>query len=83
MSDDRLIRIEDKIDKITEHVGNIDVTMAKNTVILDEHIKRTAQIEDALIPIKAHVDKVKGAVALISLLAGMAAIFEIIKLFVK
>jgi len=31
---------EEKIDKIVDAIHRIDVTLVKNTVILDEHVKR-------------------------------------------
>lgn len=56
MSDDRLNRIEDKIDKVLDKASSTDITLAKQSVILEEHIRRTAVIEEILIPIKTKVD---------------------------
>jgi hypothetical protein len=83
MDDKRLDRIEDKIDKIVEHTAYMDVTLAKQHVSLDEHIKRTTQIEAELLPIKAHVNKVKGAIALLTFLAGITALIEAIRMLIK
>ena len=59
--ENRLERIEDKIDKVVAHLGSIDVTLAKQSVILDEHIRRTNLIEDKLDPIEEHVSSVRNA----------------------
>jgi len=80
MADDkRLERIEVKVDKITEHIGSIDVTLAAQHESLKQHIERTNKLEEIVVPIKKHVDMVKGALALITLLATIAAIIEMFK----
>lgn len=71
-------RIEDKIDKISDRLNSIDVTLAKNTVSLEEHIKRTNLLEEEVKPIKKHVDMIEGALKLIGVLAMIAAIIETI-----
>ena len=67
----------DKLDKIEEHLANIDKTLIRNTVTLEEHIKRTALLERDLInfhgdirPNQKHVDRVEGAVKLFILVSG-------------
>lgn len=66
MAEDKLDRIENKIDKIVDRIGSIDVTVAKQQVSLDEHIARTNILEDEIRPIKKHVDIVNflGKIAL-------------------
>jgi hypothetical protein len=54
----RLERIESKIDKVVEHIGSIDVTLAKQSVILDEHIRRTNILEKKFEPVEEHVASV-------------------------
>jgi hypothetical protein len=84
MSDDkRLERIEGKIDDVSEHLSEIDVTLASQHVVLTEHIKRTRMLEEAVAPIKRHVDMVKGAIALVGLLATVAAAIEGIKIIMS
>jgi len=53
MSDDQ--RIYDKLDKMDQRLDNVDQTLVKNTVLLDEHIRRTNILEEDFKPIKKHV----------------------------
>lgn len=46
MSDVKLIL--EKLDKLDSRIDGIDITLAKQHVSLDEHIKRTQQNEEAL-----------------------------------
>lgn len=78
MSDDKLHRIESKIDHITEKISSIDVTLAKQSVILDEHVKRSTQLENRMEPVEKHVNMINGAFKLIGLMATLAAIAECI-----
>lgn len=80
MSDDkRLERIETKIDDTNDHLASIDVTLRAQHIILDEHIKRTAALEDTVAPLKTKVDMAQGALALITLLGILAGIYEVFK----
>jgi len=55
-------RIEMKLDKLDEQIkvldkrlDSVDITLAKQQVSLDEHIKRTTLLENKVIPLeKAH-----------------------------
>lgn len=62
----RLDRIDDNYDRLTGHIASIDITLAKQSVLLEEHIRRTNLLEDrlegeiikqaeALSPIQKHV----------------------------
>jgi archaellum component FlaC len=77
--DSRNQRIDDKLDKVMEHITSIDVTLAKQHVSLEEHIKRTNMLEDKLEPIEKHVNMVNGAIKFIILLSALAAIYAVIK----
>lgn len=74
MSDDRLNRIEGKVDKIVEHVSSIDVTLAKQHESLKDHIRRSDLLEQKLIPVEKHVAMMQGALKLIGLMATLAGI---------
>lgn len=76
MSDDRLERIEVKIDKIATRMGNVDVTLAKQHVSLTEHIKRTKQLEDRVEPIERKVWAVDGVLKLVGILGIVFGICE-------
>lgn len=74
MSDDRLIRIEDKLDKVNEHLGAIDVTLASQHESLKEHIKRTSILEEELKPIKKHTVMTQGILKFLMYISGMMAL---------
>ena len=63
-------RIEDKLDKIVDHISNIDTTLAKQSVILDEHIKRTELLEKKLEPVERHVTIVNALVKVTAVLGS-------------
>jgi hypothetical protein len=70
MSDDRLKRIEDKLERLDENVSDISIIMARNTASLELHMKRSDALEDYvkkvevedLTPIKKHVNEVTWAI---------------------
>lgn len=88
-SNDLLIKIFDKVERIDDKVAAIDITTARQQVTLDEHIKRTEILEvrtekifEELKPIKLHVSMVHGSfkiiawvVALISAIVGILSFF--------
>ena len=76
MSDDRIGRIENKIDKLSEHLGSIDATLAAQHVSLKEHMRRTAILEEQMGPIKGALLKFQGVLKLISIIAIVATIGE-------
>ena len=55
MNDDNE-RKANQLDRIEIRLDSIDVTLVKNTISLDEHIKRTNLLEEELKPVKAHVN---------------------------
>lgn len=80
MADDkRLERIEVKIDKLSDHLGSIDSTLSAQHVSLKDHIRRTEILEENIVPIRRHVDMVKGALALITIIGTIVAIWVAFK----
>ena len=71
MSQDQITRLENKIDIIADKIASIDTTLAKQSIILDEHVRRTNLLEGKVDPIEKHVHMIQGALKLI----GMVAIF--------
>lgn len=69
-------RVEDKLDKMTDRLSNIDVTLAKQSVILEEHVKRTNLLEAKLVPIEKHVVMVHGVLKFLGLVALFVGIIE-------
>lgn len=80
MDDKKLERIEQKLDKIDDHLANVDLTLAKQSIILDNHVKRTDELQNMVMPIKTHVDNLKFVVRLIKIGASLAAILETLRM---
>jgi hypothetical protein len=82
VSDDRWGRVEDKVDKIVDKLGHIDVTLVRQNLTLEEHIKRTELLEEIVEPIRAKITMAEGALKLLGLLAVLIALSEgILKIF--
>ena len=75
----QLTKISEKLETIDGRINTIDVTLAKQHVSLDEHIRRTEILESKLEPIDTHVKMVNGALKLIGGLALLASIYRYIK----
>lgn len=67
---------DQKLDKIVENISEINITLGKQSVILEEHIRRTNLLEEKLVPIEKHVQMVHGAMKLLGLVAIFMAIYE-------
>lgn len=83
MSDQRIL---DKLDKIEERLDNVDVTLAKQHVTLEEHMRRSLANEEAvqilkeqMEPIKDHVKAVNTVLKLAGGIAIVLAALESIK----
>lgn len=80
----KLARIEDKIDKIVDRISSIDVTLARQHVSLEEHIRRTVALEQIVGPVQKDRLMAKGALKVVgALIAGAAIIAEILNYFRK
>jgi hypothetical protein len=71
-------RYEEKLDKITEQISEINITLARNTVSLEEHIKRTNILENKLEPVEKHVVMVNGVIKFLLGLAALSALFKLL-----
>jgi len=74
--DERIIRIEDKIDKVVEHIGSIDSTLAAQHVSLKDHIRRTEILEQTVRPMVKHEQMLLGIVKLVMILAAIGGGIE-------
>lgn len=72
--EDRFDKLEVKLDNLDTKLDAIIVVQAKQQVILDDHIQRTVQVENALIPLKAQQNQIVGAGKLVALLGILATI---------
>jgi hypothetical protein len=77
----RLDRVETKIDGVVDRIGSIDNTLIKQSVILDEHIKRTEQLEGRVLPIETYIIKLHGITSLLKILTLLATIITALHLF--
>lgn len=72
----RFDKLEEKLDKVLEEVGSINVTLARNTSDLEYHIKRTdlaekhiQSLEAQVIPLKKKEAMIEGVFKLIGAIA--------------
>lgn len=83
-------KLEEKLDKISEKIATIEVTMERNTGSLEKHMLRTElserrleHMEEALKPIVKHVNHVEGAFKLLGMLATVIGVIAgIAKIFI-
>lgn len=73
MDDQRLDRIETKIDHLVDKVGSIDATLAAQHESLKAHMRRTELLEIAIIPLVKHDTMTMGVIKLILLLSTIGA----------
>lgn len=71
-----LERIENKIDKLDGRIDNIDVTLGKQHVSLEIHIKRTNILEEEVRKITKHVNYVRGFFVILAFTAGLLLTFK-------
>lgn len=68
--------MDDKLD-------HVDKTLLRNTLSLEEHIRRTEIIEKEMEPVKEHVAQVSGGIKFIFIMASVAAVAQAIIMIVK
>lgn len=81
-------KLEIKIDRIENSIKSIDLTLAKQQVLLDEHIKRSNMLQEMytdikekdIEPLKIDLGKIKGAY---QLLIGLGVIATIVLTLMK
>lgn len=80
MADDaRIIRIEDKVDRLDQHLGSIDKTLIEQHESLKYHIKRTDLLETAVAPLVTERNERKGSKKLfLSILAIIGTMESIV-----
>ena len=87
MDEKRAERIENKLDKVAEDIGEIKVTQASQHVSLKEHMRRTELLEQVVEPMKKHllilaaIGRIIGGV--VTLAIFLSAVFEIVEYYVK
>ena len=72
--DDKFQRLEEKLDFLGEHLAEIDKTLVRNTVSLEDHVRRTNLLETKLEPVEKHVAVIQGIAKFIALLGALLGI---------
>lgn len=70
--DDRLFRVEDKLDSLKDTLNEINITLAAQHESLKEHMSRTRLLEDRVDPLEKNATMTHGAIKLVS--GGVAVI---------
>lgn len=78
MSDERLIRIEDKVDAVNAHIASINVTLARQNEQLAYHIRRTDLLEAQMKPVSDHVATIRTLGKWLALAAAIAGIARLL-----
>lgn len=72
-------RVLDKLDEMDKRIDSIDITLAKQHLSLEEHIKRSNMLEAKLEPVEKHVQSVNAVLKFAGGVALLLAAFESIK----
>lgn len=81
--DQRLVRIESKLDDQNDHLSSIDVTLALQHESLRHHIKRTDQLQKMTERADRHINMVNGALKLLVFIGITLGITEAIHVLLK
>lgn len=81
--DERLEKVNDKLDSIKDHISSIDITLARQADSLAYHIKRTDLLEAKLEPMTKKQDMMHGVIKFVGFLAILAGILEGIATFLE
>jgi hypothetical protein len=84
VSDDRkstTYRIFEKIEKVENHLHEINLTLEKQHQSLAEHMRRTQLLEQEMRPVVKHVEQVRGAGILLGFLALLSTIVSVYLVF--
>lgn len=79
----KLEKLDEKLEKINERLNSVDITLAKQEVNLQEHMRRTElneiaveKISQSIIPIYKHINMLEGILKFfgaLSILGSIAA----------
>jgi hypothetical protein len=72
--DDKFQRLENKLDTLSDKLVDIDKTLVRNTVSLEDHVRRTNLLEEKLAPVERHVAMIQGIVKFIALMGVLLGI---------
>lgn len=69
MDERRLERIEAKIDDLSDKLGENNIILGKQHVVLEEHMRRTSLLEISVKILTRHRDMVEGGLKLLGILS--------------
>jgi hypothetical protein len=72
-------RIEDKIDKLHDSLTEVLIILERNTVSLQEHVKRTNLLQERVEHVDKHVTMVNGVLKFIGIMATVVSIYAALK----
>jgi endonuclease III len=79
VSDDE--RLYKQLDRIEERLDGSEKILERNTLSLEEHIKRTNLLEEEFKPVKRHVEFMNAVAKVVSVAAGAAMMAKGLGLF--
>lgn len=71
---EKLDRIQEVNDKQSEDISDIKITMARNTISLEEHMRRTTMLEQQIVPLVRRSNMLDGVLKFLGLLALFSSI---------
>jgi hypothetical protein len=75
-NDDNYKWLRNKMEHLDTRLDSIDITMTRNTLSLEEHVKRTNMLEERMKPVEKHVEVMN---ALAKLSVGMLGVVATLK----
>lgn len=79
---DKLNSMDSKVDKLDSRLDRVDITLATQQLSLNEHMKRSLQLEEEFKPIRAQQLQLAGGLKFVAILATILSILQIIKALV-
>lgn len=67
----------DKLDKISDTLVKQEINLARLTVSVEEHVRRSNALEEIVLPIQRKINYVEGALKFIGFLGILAGIAEV------
>jgi len=75
-------RVENTLDSLDKRLDRLDVTMARNTEVLELHVRRTNELEDLVLPLEKRRQNVDGFVRIslgaIGAIAGVGGVILVL-----
>ena len=74
--------VKKELKEIQKSINNIDITLARQNVSLEEHMRRTELLENKIDPLQAQINQALGAVKFLTIISVVVGVISaLIKLF--